>query len=67
MIDIEKLKKANAKFDSKFAEDYPEFTAWWAKHPHCDEKPKWAVSARVAYKCERYQDEFLGSKQIGLV
>lgn len=65
-MDIDKLTKANQKRDAQFAADNKDFVVWWHKHPHCDPDPKWAVAARVAYKCQSYRQEFFETREVGL-
>ncbi len=64
-IDYEKLAQANNRLDAKFGADHKDFLVWWHAHPHCDDEPKWQVPARVAYKVQRYRDEFLTQKEVG--
>jgi hypothetical protein len=65
-VDRDKMIAAENAADEKFARMHPDFHAWWQRHPHCDPEPKFAVRARIAYKCRCYQDEFLEAKQFGL-
>ena len=64
-MDIDKLIAANKRFDEEFEVEHPRFVAWWHGHLHCDKDPKFSVPARVAFKCQLYQDEFLESRQYG--
>jgi hypothetical protein len=64
-MNIEKLTEANNRLDANFSADHKDFAVWWHKHDHCDSEPKWQVAARVAYKCQRYRNEFMDAKQIG--
>lgn len=53
------------RFDKEFAEKHQDFVKWWAHHPECDLELKRAISPRVAYKCDRYRQEFLEAKAVG--
>lgn len=66
-MDLKKLAECNKRFDSEFCQKHQDFVAWWAKHPHNDPNPIYAVNPRIAYKCACYQDEFLEAKSIGAV
>lgn len=69
MIDPEKLRVANNRLDAQFSADHKDFLVWWHKHPDSNYHPdhlQYLVPARVAYKVQRYRDEFLEGKQTGL-
>jgi len=64
-MDKQKLDRANNRFDAEFGATHTDFVIWWHKHPACDPDPKFAVPARVAFKCQSYREEFMESKQHG--
>lgn len=65
-MDNQVLNQWNNHYDAKFAKEHPGFVKWWFNHAHCDKDPKFAVAARVAWKCACYQQEYLEAKEIGI-
>jgi hypothetical protein len=61
-MDQKLLEQWNKHADEAFEKLYPEFVAWFRKHPDYQE----GIRPRIAHTCARYQQEYMEAKSYGI-